>query len=61
MKLFKSLTPESVLVGLGITAIMYIVTPMIKEFVGDVKSNKKVFSFDENMRNKIAFNKCSLR
>lgn len=61
MKLFKSFTPESILVGLGITAVMYIVTPVIKEFAQDIKSDKKAFSHYENMKNKMVFDKNSVR
>jgi len=61
MKLFKSFTPESILVGLGITAIMYLVTPVIKDFAGDVKSNKKVFTYNHDNQNKVVFDKYTLK
>ncbi|MDW5299161.1 MAG: hypothetical protein SA378_03345 [Sedimentibacter sp.] len=61
MKLFKSFTPESILVGLGITAVMYLVTPIIKDFADDVKSNKKVFTYSNGNQNKVVFDKYTMK
>ncbi len=59
MKLFKPFTPESILLGLGLTAVMYIVTPVIKEFISDDRSSKKLFSYN-NKNDKVIFDKSSL-
>lgn len=60
MKLFKSLTPESLLAGLGIAAMLYIITPVIKELAADTRTDKKIFSYYNGKGSKVIFDKSSL-
>ncbi|KAB3535754.1 hypothetical protein F8154_05490 [Alkaliphilus pronyensis] len=60
-KLLSSFTAEGLLLGLGLTLLSYMITPIIQDLISEAKSNKKLMSNIHGNEAKLVLDKTSLR